>query len=76
MEGDTSPPLAHHGLPRRSPCNTAKHLAKILHPLLVNTDHHVKNSDQFASFTQGVTHQPNNTTVIFDVLFTYNSTTE
>ena len=58
--------------------NTARHLAKILHPLVGNTDHHIKNSNQFAAVIQDATLQPDDIMVSFDVvsLFTSVPTTD
>ena len=58
--------------------NTARHLAKILRPLVGLTQHHVSNSSQFVEITRGFTLQPSDILVSFDVvsLFTNVPTTE
>ena len=58
--------------------NTARHLAKILRPLVGLTQHHVSNSSQFVEITRGLTLQPSDILVSFDVvsLFTNVPTTE
>ena len=58
--------------------NTARHLAKILRPLVGLTQHHVPNSSQFVEITRGLTLQPSDILVSFDVvsLFTNVPTTE
>ena len=48
--------------------NTAKHLTKILQPLVGNTPHHVTNSSQFVKHIQHLTLQPNDIMVSFDVV--------
>ena len=58
--------------------NTARHLAKILRPLIGNTQHHIKNSDEFSSIVQDLQLQPGDILVSFDVvsLFTSVPTTD
>ena len=48
--------------------NTARHLAKILRPLVGNTQHHIKNSDEFSSIIQDLRLQPGDIMVSFDVV--------
>ncbi|XP_022105762.1 uncharacterized protein LOC110987380 [Acanthaster planci] len=58
--------------------NTARHLTKILHPLVGNTPYHIKNSDQFAQFINGLSLHPTDIMVSFEVvsLFTNVPTSE
>ncbi|XP_022079663.1 uncharacterized protein LOC110973280 [Acanthaster planci] len=46
----------------------SKFLDKILHPLMGNTENHIKNSNQFASFIQSLTLQPDDIMISFDVV--------
>ena len=48
--------------------NTAKHLTKILQPLVGNTPHHVSNSDQFVQHIQNLNLRPSDIMVSFDVV--------
>ena len=48
--------------------DTARHLAKILKPLVGNTIHHVKNSEQFANLLKDITLRPDDIMVSFDVV--------
>ena len=46
----------------------SKHLAKILTPLIGNSDSHVRNSSEFVSFIRSVTLRPDDVLVSFDVV--------
>ncbi|XP_022093238.1 uncharacterized protein LOC110980660 [Acanthaster planci] len=48
--------------------NTARHLAKILRPLVGNSQHHIKNSDEFLSIIQDLRLKPGDIMVSFDVV--------
>ena len=48
--------------------NTARHLANILRPLVGNSVHHVKNSEEFAKFTHDLVLHPDEIMVSFDVV--------
>ena len=46
----------------------SKHLSRFLSPLIGNTDSHVRNSSEFASFIRSKSLQPNEVLVSFDVV--------
>ena len=61
--------LRHIVASRGSPTyNTARHLAKIIRPLVGLTQHHVSNSSQFVEITRGLTLQTSDILVSFDVV--------